>query len=108
MQTWPGTVSASSVGVVVFTAPPDITICFCGSYRLQAEKDLISYYLASDHIDLSKYVGQRVTVTGRPFATTCWGTLLRTCAFLNVESVETLAPLATEPGTWGRIKSLYR
>jgi hypothetical protein len=96
----------SSVGVVRFIDPPDLTICFCGPFSLIGEKEDVVVHRVSNEIDLSQYIGEKVSVTGKPFRTPCQGTLLRVCDFINVTKLET-APLPTESDTWGRIKSLY-
>lgn len=97
----------TSIGVLQYTAPPDITICFCGSFFLHADKEYRAFYLYSSEIDLTKFVGKKVLVMGKPFKTPCQGTLYRLCSFLEVKEVEPVAPTPADTSTWGRIKSLY-
>jgi hypothetical protein len=97
-----------SRGDLKFEPSPDLTICFCGSYFLSAEKGFESFYLFSDTINISRYVGLKVNVSGRPFDTVCDGTLLRICHFLRVTDIVDLTPTGTDLSTWGKIKSLFR
>jgi hypothetical protein len=94
-------------GVLAFIPPPDLTICYCGSYFLTAEKGYIDYYLYAPEIDLSKHIGKRIVVTGTPYTTVCTGTLYRVCKFLRVTGIDEFAPTPTEETTWGRVKGLF-
>ena len=93
-------------GVLQYTAPPDLTICFCGPFFVVTEKNE-RVYLASDEVDLSEHIHDKVSVTGKPYITACMGTLYQPCNFIRVASLELLSPTPTEPTTWGGIKSLF-
>jgi hypothetical protein len=96
-----------SIGALEFTPPPEVSICFCGSYRLVPEKGYAEYYLAAEGIDLAPYIGRKIEVSGKPFLKPCSGTLYMDCPFLKVTNIEA-APTPTEQSTWGAIKALYR
>jgi hypothetical protein len=95
-------------GILEFTPAPEVTICFCGSYFLASEKTRPGYYLVSDTIDLTPYIGESIQVTGRKFTSACTGTLLLPCDYLRVEKVIDPITTGAEPTTWGAVKSLYR
>lgn len=96
------------VGELSYTPPPEVSICFCGSYLLAGEPEPKAVYLVSESIDLSPYVGLRITVHGRSFTGLCSGTLARSCDFFAVEKVAAAVRADAEGATWGAIKSLYR
>ena len=96
-------------GVLVYFPPPDLTICFCGSYYLtNSNREAKSYYLLSSGMDLGLFIGKKITVTGKSVLIPCLGTLFQYCDFLILERIE--ENTATDGGddTWGRIKALYR
>jgi hypothetical protein len=97
----------TTVGVLGYTAPPDLTICFCGPYRIEPDRGFAAYYLTSASIDLSAYVGKKIQVSGTSFVKACTGTLLVECPFLMVMEVDS-TPMPSQSSTWGMIKALYR
>jgi hypothetical protein len=97
-----------ALGMLDYTARPEISICFCGSFYLEGEKGFKSYYLVSQEIDLAKYIGKKIFVTGRPFSGICEGTLALPCDFLFVESIVLQSNTATITCDWSIIKMSYR
>ena len=96
-------------GVLLYFPPPDLTICFCGSYYLSnLDREQTSYYLLASGIDLTRFVGKEITVTGKPVVIPCMGTLLQNCDFLILEVIE--ENIFTDEGekTWGKIKALFK
>jgi hypothetical protein len=94
------------VGVLQYTPPPEVTICFCGPFFVPTEKGEV-IYLTSDTIDLFEHVHEKISVTGTPFVTGCTGTLYQPCNFVRVTSLNLVSPTPTETTTWGAIKSLF-
>ena len=96
-------------GVLLYFPPPDLTICFCGSYYLSnLDREQKSYYLLASGIDLTRFIGKEITVTGKPVVIPCTGTLLQNCDFLILEVIE--ENISTDDGekTWGKIKALFK
>ena len=99
---------ATSQGVLQYFPDPDFTICYCGSYYLSVtEKQFNAYYLLSDNIDLSEFIGQRITVTGTILSAPCEGTLYRLCDFLVVNEIKEIIHTGTQLDSWGRVKALF-
>jgi hypothetical protein len=98
----------TSRGILQFFPVPDLTICFCGSYRLTvSEEKYKAYYLLSDRIDFSQFIGKNITVSGKIYSAPCEGTLFYLCPFLIVDEIQENIPAASEDDTWGTIKALY-
>lgn len=97
-----------SLGTLVYIPPPDVTICFCGSYHLVGEEGFTSYYLLPGTIDLTPFIGQKVLVRGRAFTGICQGTLALPCEYLVVEKITTQSIWGTTETNWGGIKKVYR
>lgn len=97
-----------SLGTLVYIPPPDVTICFCGSYHLVGEEGFESYYLLPGTLDLTPYIGQKVMVQGRAFTGICQGTLALPCEYLAVEKITTQSRWGTTESNWGEIKKIYR
>jgi hypothetical protein len=98
-----------SEGVLVYFPPPDLTICFCGSYFLQnPNREQKSYYLLAPGLDLTRFIGKVISVTGKPVLIPCTGTLLQSCDFLVLEEVEENSSAEDEDSTWGKIKAVYK
>ena len=101
--------SVISEGVLLYFPPPDLTICFCGSYYLSNfDREQKSYYLLASGIDLTRFIGKEITVTGKPVVIPCTGTLLQNCDFLILEVIE--ENISTDDGenAWGKIKARFR
>jgi len=97
------------VGVLLYFPAPDLTICFCGSYYLSnLDREQTSYYLLASGIDLTRFIGKEIAVTGKPIVIPCTGTLLQNCDFLILEAIE--ENISTDEGerTWGKIKALFK
>ena len=96
------------VGLLSYVPEPDVSICFCGSYRLDPETLPKGYYLVSDTIDLGAYAGQRVLVYGKSFSGLCSGTLARPCGYFDVLKIVPFTLAGTAVVSWGLVKSIYR
>lgn len=96
------------VGDLSYAAPPEISICFCGSYLLSSDVGSKAAYLVSESIDFAPFVGLRITVHGRSYTGLCSGTLARICDYFAVEKIAAAVRADSEGSTWGAIKSLYR
>jgi hypothetical protein len=96
------------VGLLSYVPKSDVSICFCGSYRLDPEALPGEYYIVSDSIDLSAYAGQRVLVYGKSFSGLCSGTLARPCSYFDVRKIVPLARTGVAAIDWGILKSIYR
>ena len=101
--------SVISEGVLIYYPPPDLTICFCGSYFLSnSDRTQQSYYLLAPGLDLTRFIGKQISVTGKPALIPCTGTLLQNCDFLVLEEVEETTTADDEETTWGKIKAVYK
>ncbi|UCF05009.1 MAG: hypothetical protein JSV33_13970 [bacterium] len=98
----------TTLGNLRYFPPPEVTICFCGSYYLLGEEGFSSYYLVSDKHDLKLFIGKRVIVTGRKYTDICTGTLAIPCDYIKVESIIQDLSWDTEESSWGAVKSIYR
>ena len=96
------------VGLLSYAPKPDVSICFCGSFRLDTEAVPGECYLVSDSIDLSAFAGQRVLVYGKPFSGLCSGTLARPCGYFEVRKIVSLAGTGVAIASWGIVKTIYR
>jgi len=100
--------SGTIVGFLSYIPVPDVSICFCGSFRLTTEASPKECYLVSDSIDLGAFIGQRVLVYGKAFSGICSGTLARSCSYFEVEKIVALTRAGTLDITWGFVKGTYR
>jgi hypothetical protein len=98
----------TTLGHLKYFPPPEVTICFCGSYFLLGEEGFDSYYLTTDKYDLKLFVGKRVIVTGRKYTAICTGTLAHPCDYIQIESIQQDLSWDTEQSSWGAVKSIYR
>jgi hypothetical protein len=97
------------VGTLKYIARPDISICFCGSYRVATEAGYEDRYLTSESLDLSQYVGARIMVYGKPYSAICSGTLARSCSYLSVEKIVWLtSSTGVAAVDWSTLKMIYR
>jgi hypothetical protein len=96
------------VGLLSYVPEPDVSICFCGSFRLGLEASLGECYLVSDSIDLDAFAGQRVLVYGRSFSGLCTGTLARPCSYFDVRKIVPFTRTGTIAVDWGSVKMIYR
>jgi hypothetical protein len=96
------------VGLLSYVPEPDVSICFCGSFRLNLDFSLVDCYLVSDSIDLGAFAGQRVLVYGRSFSGICTGTLARPCSYFDVRKIVPLTRAGTITVDWGSVKMIYR
>jgi hypothetical protein len=95
------------VGVLKYIPKPDVSICFCGSFRLAAAASG-DWYLTSESIDLSGFDGARIMVFGRASSAICEGTLARSCSYLRVEKIVPVTSAGTAVVDWGLVKAIYR
>jgi hypothetical protein len=96
------------VGLLSYVPEPDVSICFCGSFRLSLEASLGECHLVSDSIDLGAFAGQRVLVYGRSFSALCTGTLARPCGYFDVRKIVPLTRTGTIAVDWGSLKMICR
>ena len=96
------------VGVLKYVPKPDISICFCGSFRLAAAALSGERYLTSESIDLTEFVDTRVMVYGKAYSAICEGTLARSCNYLRVEKIVPVTSAGTAVVDWGFVKAIYR
>jgi hypothetical protein len=100
--------SEAIAGVLTCIPEPDVSICFCGSFRFVSEAGFKECYLVSNTIDLGAFDGQRILVFGRSFSGLCTGTLARPCSFIEVEKVVALSRTGVARIDWGMMKIIYR
>ncbi len=100
--------SEAIAGVLTYIPEPDVSICFCGSFRFVTEAGFKECYLVSSTIDLAVFDGQRILVFGRSFSGLCAGTLARPCSFIEVEKVVALSRAGVARIDWGIMKTIYR
>jgi hypothetical protein len=96
------------VGSLSYIPEPDVSICFCGSFRLDLEPSLGEYYLVSDAIDLGAFAGRKVLVYGKSFSVICSGTVARPCSYFDVRKIVPFARTGVVDVDWGILKSIYR
>jgi hypothetical protein len=96
------------IGSLSYVPRPDISICFCGSFRLDLEASPGECYLVSDSIDLGAFAGQRVLVCGKSFSGICSGTLALPCSYFDVRKIVPFARAGTLSVDWGSLKTIYR
>jgi len=94
-------------GMLGFIPKPEISICFCGSYRLERENGSEVCYLVNGGIDLSPYIDKRVRVIGRQYSAVCEGTLAGLCSYISVSDIWITSAVESYPSSWGVIKALY-
>jgi hypothetical protein len=97
-----------AIGVLEFAPKPQISICFCGSFRIVTGAEKKDCYLTSDAIDLSRFIGARIMVYGTAYSAICEGTLVRSCSSMSVAKVVPLTSTAVAPVDWGLVKMIYR
>jgi hypothetical protein len=95
-------------GTLSYVSEPDVSLCFCGSFRLSVEASLGECYLVSDAIDLGAYAGQRVLVYGKSFSGLCSGTVARPCSYFDVRKIVPFTRTEVVAVDWGFVKSICR
>ena len=98
----------TGIGILEYSPPPKISICFCGSFYLRGESGFKNYYLVSDSFDLFEYIGKKIVVHGKAFSGYCAGTLAIRCNYLDVQKITTISIAGTETINWGNLKTIYR
>lgn len=97
-----------AIGVLEYAPKPEISICFCGSFRIVTGAERKDCYLTSDAIDLSQFIGARIMVSGKGYSAICEGTLSRSCSYMSVEKVVPLTSAGVVSVDWGLVKMIYR
>ncbi|MFO7914386.1 MAG: hypothetical protein R6U43_01685 [Candidatus Krumholzibacteriales bacterium] len=96
-----------SKGYLRFQPKPEICICFCGEYYLEAREPRQSFYLEADSINLSQYIDKEILVAGHTFTRVCQGTLAVPCDFIDVAEVSPASGTVSAEVSWGFLKKIY-